>query len=55
MAPDETNDFAVVLREKPYILRLEKAYSLRLEKDSNDQCAGPLRLLNIGLFGQGRE
>jgi hypothetical protein len=35
MAPDETNDFAVVLREKPYILRLEKAYSLRLEKDSN--------------------
>jgi hypothetical protein len=35
MAPDERNDFAVVPREKPYILRLEKAYSLRLEKDSN--------------------
>jgi hypothetical protein len=35
MAPDEKNDFAVVLREKPYIPWLEKAYSLRLEKNSS--------------------
>jgi hypothetical protein len=35
MAPYETSDFALVLREKPYIPWLEKAYSLRLEKDSS--------------------